>query len=155
MQFRHVSGIGWTICKQSASCFRQIATPTPHHSFLDQVLFLMSIQQCKSTEDSVAACIKYRYSVFCFSRWNSIMISSLSRLLWCALIEDSIVYTEQFKIYDGTSGNYWHQNASGFVAFACSLGHLITLFDVIHPISYKNFIHSLDWAFLCSSVELF
>ena len=26
------SGIRWTICKQSASCCRQIATPTPYHS---------------------------------------------------------------------------------------------------------------------------
>jgi len=26
------SGIGWTICKQSALCSTQITTPTPHHS---------------------------------------------------------------------------------------------------------------------------
>jgi len=26
------SGIGWTICKQSAPRSRQITTPTPHHS---------------------------------------------------------------------------------------------------------------------------
>ena len=26
------SGISWTMCKQSASHFRQITTPTPHHS---------------------------------------------------------------------------------------------------------------------------
>jgi len=26
------SGVSWTICKQSAPHFRQITTPTPHHS---------------------------------------------------------------------------------------------------------------------------
>jgi len=26
------SGIGWTICKQSAPHSREITTPTPHHS---------------------------------------------------------------------------------------------------------------------------
>jgi len=31
------SGIGWTICKQSAPCSRQTTTSTPHHSISDTV----------------------------------------------------------------------------------------------------------------------
>ena len=35
------SGISWTTCKQSAPRFRQITTPTPHHSiFTGRMLFL-------------------------------------------------------------------------------------------------------------------
>jgi len=45
------SGISWTICKQSAPRFRQITTPTPHHSmFVGWRLFLTPTQQCQSTE---------------------------------------------------------------------------------------------------------
>jgi len=45
------SGISWTICKQSAPCFRQITTPTPYHSlFTGWMLFLMLNQQYQSTE---------------------------------------------------------------------------------------------------------
>ena len=45
------SGISWTICKQSASCSRQITTPTPHHSiFTGRMLFLTPNQQRQSTE---------------------------------------------------------------------------------------------------------
>ena len=45
------SGISWTICKQSAPHFRQITTPTPHHSiFTGWMLFLTSNQQCQSSE---------------------------------------------------------------------------------------------------------
>jgi len=45
------SGIGWTTCKQSAPRSRQKTTPTSHHSiFTVQMLFLVSIQQCQSTE---------------------------------------------------------------------------------------------------------
>ena len=45
-------GISWTICKQSAPHSWQITMPTPHHSiiFTGQVLFIMSNQQCQSTE---------------------------------------------------------------------------------------------------------
>ena len=32
MGFGDGSGTSWTICKQSASCSRQITTLTPHHS---------------------------------------------------------------------------------------------------------------------------
>jgi len=36
------SGIGWTICKQSAPHSRQITTLTPHHSiFAGRMVFLM------------------------------------------------------------------------------------------------------------------
>ena len=49
------SGISWTICKQSAPCSRQIATPTPHHSiFTGQMLFLMPSQKCQSTDGILA-----------------------------------------------------------------------------------------------------
>jgi len=49
------SGISWTICKQSAPRFRQIATPTPHHSiFTGRMLFLTPNQQCQSTEGNNA-----------------------------------------------------------------------------------------------------
>ena len=41
------SGISWTICKQPAPHFRQITTPTPHHSmFAGRMLFLTPNQQC-------------------------------------------------------------------------------------------------------------
>jgi len=44
-------GISWTRCKQSAPCFSQITTPTPHHSiFTDRMLFLTPNQLCQSTE---------------------------------------------------------------------------------------------------------
>jgi len=44
------SGISWTIFKQSAFCFRQIITPTPHHEiFTGRMLFLTPNQQCQST----------------------------------------------------------------------------------------------------------
>jgi len=52
--FRDGSGISWTICKQSAPCFRQITTPAPHHSiFTGWMLFLTPSQQCQSTEGSL------------------------------------------------------------------------------------------------------
>jgi len=42
-----------TICKQSAPCSREITTPTHHHSiFTGEMLFLVSNQQCQSTEGS-------------------------------------------------------------------------------------------------------
>ena len=48
------SGVSWTICKQSAPCFRQITTPAPHHSiFTGRMLFLTPSQQCQSTEGSL------------------------------------------------------------------------------------------------------
>ena len=48
--FRDGSGISWTIRKQSALWYRQITTPTPHHSiFTSWMLFLMLNQQCQST----------------------------------------------------------------------------------------------------------
>ena len=41
------SGISWTICKQPAPRFRQITTPTPHHSmFAGRMLSLTPNQQC-------------------------------------------------------------------------------------------------------------
>jgi len=51
MGFGDGSGISWTICKQSASRFRQITTPTPHHSiFTGGKLLLTSNQHCQMTE---------------------------------------------------------------------------------------------------------
>ena len=51
MGFGDGSGISWTICKQSAPRFRQITTPTPHHSvFTGQILFLLPNQQRQSIE---------------------------------------------------------------------------------------------------------
>ena len=44
--------ISQTICKQSASCSRQITTSTPHQSiFTGWMLFLTPNRQCQSTED--------------------------------------------------------------------------------------------------------
>jgi len=37
MGFRDGSGISWTICKQSAPRFRQITTPTPHHTTVKEL----------------------------------------------------------------------------------------------------------------------
>ena len=51
IRFCDGSGISWTICKQSALRSRQVTTPTPHHLiFTGRMLFLMSNQQCQSTE---------------------------------------------------------------------------------------------------------
>ena len=51
MGFGDGSGISWTICKQSAPRFRQITTPTPHHSvFTGRILFLLPNQQRQSIE---------------------------------------------------------------------------------------------------------
>ena len=44
------SGISWTICKQSASCSRQISTPAPHHFLTGRMLFLTPNLQCRITE---------------------------------------------------------------------------------------------------------
>ena len=45
------TGISCTIWKQYAHRFRQITTPTPHHSiFTGRMLFLTPNQQCQSTE---------------------------------------------------------------------------------------------------------
>jgi len=45
------SGIGWTICKQSAPRARQITTTAPDHSiFTGRTLFLERNQQCQSAE---------------------------------------------------------------------------------------------------------
>jgi len=38
------SGISWTICKQSAPRFRQITTPTPHHSIFYRLDALLDAQ---------------------------------------------------------------------------------------------------------------
>ena len=54
----------WTTCKQSASRFRQITTPTPHRSiFTGRVLFLTPNQQCRSTEGNAEVNVKLRKSV--------------------------------------------------------------------------------------------
>ena len=54
MGFRDVSGISWTICKQSAPRSRQITTPTPHHSsFTGWTLFLTDAQQTVSKHWSI------------------------------------------------------------------------------------------------------
>jgi len=54
------SGISWNICKQSASCCRQITKPTAHHLiFIGWMLFLTPSQQCQNTEGkSFAVLIK-------------------------------------------------------------------------------------------------
>jgi len=45
------SDISWTICRQSAPRFRQMTTPTPHHSiFTGRMPFLSPKQQRQSTE---------------------------------------------------------------------------------------------------------
>ena len=50
MGFLDGSGISWTICKQSAPRFRQITTPTPHHSiFSRQDALPDANKQCQST----------------------------------------------------------------------------------------------------------
>jgi len=49
------SGISWTVCKQSAPRFRQITTPTSHHSiFTGRMLFLTPDQQRQRTEANIA-----------------------------------------------------------------------------------------------------
>ena len=66
MGFGDGSGISWTICKQSASRFRQITTPAPHHSiFTGQMLFLMPNQQCQSSKDSSLRPECYIFNGFC------------------------------------------------------------------------------------------
>jgi len=51
MGFWNRSGISWTIYKQSAPCFRQMTTPTPHNSIVTgRALFQAPNQQCQITE---------------------------------------------------------------------------------------------------------
>ena len=55
-----VSGISWTICKQSAPCSRHVTTPTPHHSICTgRMLCLMPNKQRQSTSScsSVLNCL--------------------------------------------------------------------------------------------------
>ena len=57
-------GSGWTVYKQYAPCCRQITTPTPHQSiFTGQVLFLMSNEQCQSTEGKVTQAIFHKFKL--------------------------------------------------------------------------------------------
>jgi len=44
------SGIGWTICKQSAPRSGQITTPTPHHSVVTGRMLFLTPNQYQSTE---------------------------------------------------------------------------------------------------------
>jgi len=58
--------ISWTICKLSAPHYRQITTPTPHHSiFTCRMLFLMPNQQCQSTRGKSAECKLYDIQTSC------------------------------------------------------------------------------------------
>ena len=51
-----ISGISWTISKQSAPCSTAITTRTPHQSIVTgQMLFLTPNQQCQSTEGKVTS----------------------------------------------------------------------------------------------------
>jgi len=53
MAFGDGSGISWTICKQSATLFRQITTPTPCHSILmGRMLFVTPNQRCQSSKSN-------------------------------------------------------------------------------------------------------
>ena len=59
------SGISWAICK-SAPCFRQITTPTPHHSvFTSRMPYLPPKQQHQSTEGKDS----YRNTYLEFLNW--------------------------------------------------------------------------------------
>ena len=66
------SGIGWTICKQSAPRSRHTTTPTPHHSmFTGRMLSLTPNQQCQGTE-CVIAFKQYDYKpVDCTGVWQT------------------------------------------------------------------------------------
>jgi len=64
------SGISWTICKQSAPRFRQIITPTPHHSvFTGRILFLAPNQECPSFEGNTAITSSKKFSYRQVSRF--------------------------------------------------------------------------------------
>ena len=55
MGFLDGSDISWTICKQSTPRFRQITTPTPHHSiFTGRMFFRTPSQQGRSPEGNIS-----------------------------------------------------------------------------------------------------
>jgi len=101
------SGIGWTICKQSAPCFRQITMPTPHHSiFTDCMLFLMPNPQCQSTDGSWwRISVSTELWVQCWIWWilltaeNCILIYSQT---WQSFVNISL-----------TAQQTWHPSESG------------------------------------------
>ena len=70
------SGISWTICKQSASCCRQITTPTPHHS-----VFLQAGCTSWCPTNSVKA-LKVQYVL----NYNNIDLDMLSVCEACEIV---------------------------------------------------------------------
>jgi len=55
------SGIRWTICKQTAPRFRQITTPTPHHSIFYRPDALPDAKPAVSNHESTTNRSKRRY----------------------------------------------------------------------------------------------
>jgi len=67
--------------------------------------------------------IAYWCQVMCSWKRSSITSWWLSGSLCCVLIEGSNAYTEQFKVYNGTVTNYWHQNTSRYTALVLICWH--------------------------------
>ena len=76
------SGISWTICKQSAPHFRQITTPTPHHSVFYRPDALPDAQPTVSkhttTESYIIIC-----ALLCFFVLFWHMLSRIIFILLC------------------------------------------------------------------------
>jgi len=92
MGFWDCSGISWAICKQSAPCFRQITTPTPHHSILlagrsswrpnNSVRALKD----KSTKEKKSYITKFIPSTLYENSptiFITVIMHSLASVLWC------------------------------------------------------------------------
>jgi len=68
----------WAICKQSAPRFRQITTPTSHHSFFTgRMLFPTTNQQTLNTHTKVNERHKYVFSALTVGGWAAGRASGL------------------------------------------------------------------------------
>ena len=118
------SGISWTICKQSAPCSRQIATPTPNHSiFTGWMLFLTPNQHCQSTVLPGTTEAK-KYCTWCFWRFlrscsifccfSNFSVILASRSDWCfgrlyALQLSAVCNVVSRRMHATTSLRSWTQ----------------------------------------------
>jgi len=115
------SGISWTICKQSAPCSRQIATPTPNHSIFTG--WMTPNQHCQSTVLPGTTEAK-KYCTWCFWRFlrscsifccfSNFSVILASRSDWCfgrlyALQLSAVCNVVSRRMHATTSLRSWTQ----------------------------------------------
>jgi len=136
-----MSGISWTIWKQSALHSRQITTPTPHHSiFTGQMLFLTSNQQSQSTEGKPN---QYKN----MNKKDSMLRQKHNSLSMCARLYKSTFQSISYLLITGNPWRHFkftpilHSAVQATVTLINQSSFIWNILSSYHKI-YKNLINS-------------